>query len=165
MTTLILKWLALFLLCFVAQSTVVHAFGVAGITPDLLLICLFFLSIKHGEMAGTFVGFALGLLQDLYSPSILGQNALAKTIAGFVAGLLNERVLRTDPLLKAAIFVGIFLLHDALFFWVQTAKASGTPVMFLSQLALRGVPRAAYSVLVMAVYYIYESRVAPLLRR
>ena len=87
MRTNILKWAGIFLLCVVLQTTVVPLIGLSGITPDLLMVALFFFALKTGQMTAVWVGFFLGLGQDLFSTSILGQNALSKTIAGYFAGL------------------------------------------------------------------------------
>ena len=43
-------------------------------------------------VTGVFVGFASGLLQDIFSVGLLGVNAFIKTIAGFFCGLLKERM-------------------------------------------------------------------------
>ena len=75
-----LKWPMLFVLCFILQTSFVPSIAFFGVKPDLLMIILFFFSIRYGVLPGIFMGFVLGLTQDLYTPAILGQNALTKTI-------------------------------------------------------------------------------------
>jgi rod shape-determining protein MreD len=103
MTNAILKWAGWFLLCAILQSTLVDNIAVFGIKPDLLMLVLFNMSVAYGIMPGVYVGFFIGLGQDLFSPGLLGQNALAMSAAGFFSGLFNERVMRLDPLLRAAL--------------------------------------------------------------
>jgi rod shape-determining protein MreD len=147
MTTL-LKWAGIFLLCFVLQTTLVPAIGIFGISPDLLMVALFFLARKAGPFGATWVGFFLGLAEDLFSPSILGQNALSRTAAGFFAGLFNERVMRVDLVFQLVLLLVAFLIHDALYYTVQLLKttSAGTGGI-LHEILGSSMPRALYSML------------------
>ena len=102
----IVKWIGLFFVVFVLQTTLAPAISIYSIKPDLLLIALFMLAIKTGALPALYIGFFLGLAQDIYSPVILGQNALAKTLAGFFAGLFYDKVMRRDPFFQAVLLVG-----------------------------------------------------------
>lgn len=149
-------WAILFIVCFVLQTTLVPVITVFGIQPDLTMIALLILSLRRGSMSGLWVGFALGLAQDLYSPSILGQHALAKTVVGFCIGLFNERVMSTDPLIKLAILLVAFCIHDSIFMAVEVLKhGSGIAALFGS-LVIKTLPRAAYSIGIAALYYGWE---------
>jgi rod shape-determining protein MreD len=165
MTGTILKWLAAIALCLVLQTTLVRVIAIAGIMPDLLVIVLFFLAIQSGVMPGIYVGFLLGLGQDLYTPSILGQNALAKTIIGFFIGLLNERVMRTDPIMKLIILIVSFIIHDIVFAIVTIVKIDASCSLLISELFTRTLPRALYSAVLAALFYVYSTIVKPTLNR
>ncbi|MBN2035173.1 MAG: rod shape-determining protein MreD [Chitinispirillaceae bacterium] len=142
----ILRWAALFLACFVLQTTVVPVVSVFGIKPDLLMVLLFFLALRTGQMGAVWVGFFLGLAQDLYTPSTLGQNALAKTVAGFFAGFFNERVMRTDLVFQLVLLVIMFVIHDALFYFVQVTKGGHEGGIVLQELVRATLPRTLYSI-------------------
>ncbi len=60
--------------------------AVGIITPDLLLILVVWIALMEGQFTATIAGFAIGLLFDVVSADVLGTNALAKTMAGFLAG-------------------------------------------------------------------------------
>jgi rod shape-determining protein MreD len=153
MRTDIFKWAGIFLLCFVLQTTVVPLIGVSGIIPDLLLTALFFLALRNGQMAAVGTGFFLGLAQDLFSaPSILGQNALSKTIAGFFAGFFNKRMMRVDVVFQIVLLFVMFLVNDAVYFMVQAVKTDGGGVMH--NLVATSVPRALYSMVFALLPYI-----------
>ena len=143
-----LKWAGIFLLCIILQTTLVPAIGLFGASPDLLMVALFFLARKTGPFGATWVGFFLGLAEDLYAPSILGQGALSKTAAGFFAGLFNERVMRVDFIFQLVLLLVTFFINDALYYTVQIIKTGGTgnggilPLLLTSTL-----PRALYSLL------------------
>ncbi len=141
----ILKWIGLFFLVFVLQTTLVPAISIYSIKPDLLFIILFLLAIKTGAMPALYIGFFMGLAQDIYSPVILGQNALAKTLAGFFAGLFNEKVMRLDPFFQAVLLVLTILLGDMIFLIVQMVKTGGTMQIFGIEMVTSALPRAIYS--------------------
>ncbi|HUI91676.1 MAG TPA: rod shape-determining protein MreD [Chitinivibrionales bacterium] len=159
------KWLIAFLAALVLQTSFVPAISLGNATPDLLLIVLFFFSLKYGVMPGIFVGFFLGLGQDLYSPSLLGQNALVKTLTGAFIGLFNERVMRTDPLVKTVLLIVVFIVHDALFMAVQVLKLHDSLGSLFSGLFFRTLPRALYSVAVAALFYLWEMIPKPSVRK
>ena len=60
--------------------------SVSSVTPDLLLLFTVWVALVEGQFTGMIAGFACGLLFDVVSADVLGANALAKTLAGFVAG-------------------------------------------------------------------------------
>lgn len=156
MVKMILGWMGVFFLGFVLQSAFLFHVAVFGVQPDLLFIALFVFAIQFGPLAATYIGFALGLSQDLFAPAILGQNALAQTISGFFMGLFNERVMRTDAMLKTIVVFVAFLLHDAIFLIVTIVKTDGTWGVLFMDLLCKTVPRAIYSMLFLSLVYIWE---------
>jgi rod shape-determining protein MreD len=146
------KWVLAFMVSLILQTSFIPVVSIAGIKPDLLLITLFFFSIKYGVMPGIFVGFFLGLGQDLFSPSLLGQNALTKTVAGALIGLFNERTMRSDPLIKSALLLVAFVIHDALFLIVQVVKLGNPVSTIFFGMVFHTLPRAVYSIAVAALF-------------
>jgi rod shape-determining protein MreD len=155
MNTAVLKWIGIFIGCFTLQTTLMPAIAIAGIHPDLLMVALFFLAVRSGQMTGVWVGFFLGLAQDLYSPSILGQNALSKAVAGFFAGIFNDKVMRTDPLVHLVFLFITFIIHDTLFYIVQIVKNGGGGFV-VHELLTASIPRALYSLLFALLPYIKD---------
>jgi rod shape-determining protein MreD len=161
----IVKWALVFIVSLILQTSFVPVVTIAGIKPDLLIISLFFFSIKYGIMPGVLVGFALGLGQDLYSPSLLGQNALAKTLAGAFIGLFNERMMRSDPLIKTVLLFVVFVIHDSLFFCVQIVKLGDPLSTLFVGLLTKCLPRALYSIAVAVLFYMWDIILKPAIRR
>ena len=162
MKTAILRWIGIFIGCFALQTTLVPVIAIAGVHPDLLMVALFFLAVRTGQMTGVWVGFFMGLAQDLYAPSILGQNALSKAVAGFFAGIFNEKVMRVDPLVHLVFLFIMFIIHDTLFHIVQNVKNGGGIVFH--ELLTVSIPRALYSLLFALLPYI-KDRFFPSFRR
>lgn len=160
----ILQWTLVILIAFVLQGTIMQAIRIGGIMPDLLVVVLFILSMKHGAMIGIYVGFMVGLGQDLYSPSVLGQNALAKSTVGIFVGLFNDRVLRTDPLLKGVLLIAAFLLHDSFFYGAQLLKNDQSMNLLFKELAIQTLPRALFSSVFAALFFFWDTYFKPAFR-
>ena len=147
MTKQLLRWTGLVILLYILQTTVIPHIAVFGIKPDLLVLVLFFIGIKTEAIPAVFAGFFLGLAQDFYAPVILGQTALAKSVAGFFAGLFNEKVMRIDPLIQLVLLLVMFVIHDAVFFSVEAAKTGMHFQAIGLGLATSTLPRALYTLL------------------
>lgn len=90
---------------------------------DLVLIVVVYIALKSGPVTGLVAGTIAGLIQDALSNPILGIGGLAKTMVGFLAGLLATHFILNGPLprfvlivmataLHAAIFMGLYVLLD-----------------------------------------------------
>jgi rod shape-determining protein MreD len=90
---------------------------------DLVLIVVVYIALKAGPAAGLLGGTVAGLIQDAMSNPVLGIGGLAKTIVGFLAGVLATQFILNGPLprlvllvmatfLHAAIFMGLYVLLD-----------------------------------------------------
>ena len=140
-----LRWAGLVILMYILQTTIVPVISICGIKPDLLMLVLFYCAFRTDVIPAVFAGFFIGLSQDFYSPVILGQNAFAKTIAGFFAGMFNEKVMRIDPLFQMLLILLMFFIHDTVLFAVQVAKSGSSPESAALQLVTFTLPRAIYS--------------------
>ncbi len=90
---------------------------------DFVLIVVVYLALTSGPVAGVVAGSVAGLIQDALSSGILGIGGLAKTLVGFLAGLLGTQFIVTAPLprfllivaataLHAVVFMGLYVLLD-----------------------------------------------------
>jgi rod shape-determining protein MreD len=152
----ITKWFIIFVGCFVLQTSLIPKISVWGVTPDILVIALFFFAMETDVLPALFVGFLLGLIQDLYSPAILGQNALAKTLLGFLAGMVNQRVMRTDLLIKSMLLFVAMIIHDSIFNLVYVSKGIGSIGVFFITLLRYTIPRALYSTIITFFIYLWS---------
>ncbi len=70
------------------QIAVVPLLAFSDVHPDFMLIGVILAAIRHGPTPAIFTGFVAGLVQDVAVSELYGLQALAKSIAGFVAGAL-----------------------------------------------------------------------------
>jgi len=132
------------LLLILLQTTVVRFLPIASLTPDILVIWIVALAIRDGQVTGTTAGFFIGLIMDLLSGAdgMLGLDACANTVAGFVAGYFyNEN--KTYQTLGSYRFIlilgGVAFVHNLLYFliflqgsgipWWGTVLSYGLPTM------------------------------------
>ena len=85
---------ALCVLALLAQSTVATDLRIHGVSPDLLAVLAISAGLGGGARQGALVGFAAGLLADLYaSGTPVGLEALSLCLTGYVVGGLRDNVL------------------------------------------------------------------------
>ncbi|HET9691404.1 MAG TPA: rod shape-determining protein MreD [Acidimicrobiales bacterium] len=95
-----LRIAALAVLALLVQATVAADLRVAGAAPDLLLVVGLAAAIRGGAAHGVVVGFAAGLLGDLYaSGTPVGLEALTFCLVGYGVGALRDNVLPAGRLL------------------------------------------------------------------
>jgi rod shape-determining protein MreD len=89
-THLGLRLAALTLVAVILQIAVVSQFTVFGVNADIAPLVIGTAGLLCGPVAGSLVGFAVGLLTDLLLVQTLGVLALIYTLIGFGAGRLRE---------------------------------------------------------------------------
>jgi rod shape-determining protein MreD len=107
-----------------AAQTTLAGYVFRSSTPiDLVLIVVVYVAIRSGPVTGLVAGTVAGLIQDALAGGILGIGGLAKTLVGFLSGVLGTQFIVTAPLprfvllllataLHAVIFMGLYSLLD-----------------------------------------------------
>lgn len=87
---------------------------------DLVLIVVVYLALISGPVTGLLLGSAAGLVQDALSSGVIGIGGLAKTVVGFVAGVLGTQFIVTAPLSRFVVFLLATVLHAGVFMGLYT---------------------------------------------
>lgn len=87
---------------------------------DLVLVVVVYLALISGPVSGLLLGSAAGLVQDALSSGVIGIGGLAKTVVGFVAGVLGTQFIVTAPLSRFVVFLLATVLHAAVFMGLYT---------------------------------------------
>ena len=77
------------------QTTVLNRMRLFGVMPDFMLLVAVAGGISAGPTRGSALGFASGMLIDLFLPTPLGLSALVFTLVGYGVGVANTGVLRS----------------------------------------------------------------------
>lgn len=112
---------AAILIAIALQTTLASFMFRRGTTIDLVLIVVVFVAIKSGPVTGLLAGTVAGLIQDALSSGILGIGGMAKTIVGFLSGVLGTQFIVTAPLPRFLLLLVATVLHAAIFMGLYTA--------------------------------------------
>ncbi len=87
--------------------------------PDWLVLVLVYWCIAIPERVGVVIGWLAGLLLDVASGALLGQNALILAIVAYLALRLHQRI-RVFPLWQQSVSVMLLVaLHLMLVLWIK----------------------------------------------
>lgn len=112
--------LAAILVAIALQTTLATMMFRGGTAIDLVLIVVVYVSIKSGPSTGLLAGTVAGLIQDALSSGILGIGGLAKTVVGFLSGVLGTQFIVTAPLPRFLLLLVATALHAAIFMGLYT---------------------------------------------
>lgn len=98
---------ALLGLLAVVQSSLLTRVDPSGLHPNLMLLAVVAWALQRGSREGLTWGFIGGLALDVVSGVPLGLNALILTAAGYLAGLGEARIFRTNFILPVLIIAAL----------------------------------------------------------
>jgi rod shape-determining protein MreD len=96
------------------QTTLARYFvrGAAGI--DLVLVAVVYVALTSGPATGLLAGTFAGLVQDALSSPVIGVGGLAKTIVGFLAGVIGTQFIVSQSLPRFVVFFAASVVHAAI---------------------------------------------------
>ncbi len=111
---------AAIVLALAAQTTLAGYVFRSGTPIDLVLIAVIYVAIKSGPVMGLMAGTVAWLIQDALAGGILGIGGLAKTVVGFLAGVLGTQFIVTAPLPRFLLVLVATALHAGIFMGLYT---------------------------------------------
>lgn len=82
---------------------------------DFVLVVVIYAALTSGPVTGLLTGTFAGLVQDVLGGGVIGIGGLAKTIVGFLAGIIGTQFIVAQPLPRFVVFVGATIVHAAVF--------------------------------------------------
>jgi len=124
------------LLALTLQTTIGRFVTKGATAIDLVLVVVGYAALVLGPVAGLLAGAFGGLIQDVLSGSVIGIGGLAKTVVGFLAGVVGTQFIVAQPLprfvalfgatiVHAVIFMGLYALLDLRQFGTPYAEVAG----------------------------------------
>jgi rod shape-determining protein MreD len=80
------------------QTTVVPFVWSGKSNLDLVLVVVVYTALQFGPTTGLMTGAFAGMAQDALSGGVIGVGGLAKTIVGFLAGVIGSQFIVTNSL-------------------------------------------------------------------
>ena len=74
------------------------------VAVDLVLVVVVYVALTSGPVTGLLAGTLGGLLQDALSSGVIGIGGLAKTVVGFLAGIIGTQFIVAQPLPRFVVF-------------------------------------------------------------
>lgn len=98
-----------------ALQTTIARFVVAGrVGVDLVLVVVVYVALSSGSVAGLMTGTIAGLVQDALSTGVIGIGGLAKTIVGFVTGIVGTQLNIAEPFARFVVFFAATIVHQTI---------------------------------------------------
>ncbi len=114
-----------------ALQTTLTRFIVRGtVAVDLVLVVVVYAALTTGPVTGLLTGTFAGLVQDALSSGVIGIGGLAKTVVGFLAGIIGTQFIVAQPLPRFVVFFAATALHAVLLiglYELLDLRTFGTP--------------------------------------
>ena len=99
-----------------ALQTTLARYVIRGtVAVDLVLVVVVYVALTNGPVTGLMSGTVAGLVQDALSTGVIGIGGLAKTIVGFLTGIIGTQFIVAASLPRFVVFFGATLLHALVF--------------------------------------------------
>jgi len=119
-----------------ALQTTLARYVRGTVALDLVLVVVVYVALTSGPVTGLLTGTFAGLVQDALATGVIGIGGLAKTLVGFLAGVIGTQFIVAQPLprffvffcatlLHAAVFIGLYTLLDLRHFGAPYAAVAG----------------------------------------
>jgi rod shape-determining protein MreD len=112
------------------QTTLARFLVRGSVAVDLVLVAVVYVSLTSGPVTGMLTGTFAGLIQDALSGGVIGIGGLAKTIVGFLAGIIGTQFIVAQPLPRFVVFFSATIVHAAIFMGLYVLlemRQFGTP--------------------------------------
>lgn len=112
------------------QTTLSRVAVRSTVAVDLVLVVVVYVALTSGPASGLLTGTFAGLVQDALSSPVIGIGGLAKTVVGFLAGIVGSQFIVAQPLPRFVVFFGATVLHAVVFMGLYVLlglRQFGTP--------------------------------------
>src|SRR6185503_18962588 len=114
----------------VLQTTFGRFIARTTVSVDLVLVVVVYVALTSGPVTGLLAGTVAGLAQDALSSGIIGVGGLAKTLVGFLTGIIGTQFIVAQPFSRFVVFLAATALHALVFIGVYVVldlRAVGMP--------------------------------------
>ncbi len=120
------------------QTTLARFVARGNMAIDLVLVVVVYVALTSGPVTGLLTGTVAGLMQDALSSGVIGIGGLAKTLVGFLAGIVGSQFIVSQSLPRFVVFFGATVLHAVVFMGLYVLldlRHFGTPYAAVAEQA------------------------------
>ena len=121
------------------QTTLARFLARGTLSVDFVLIAVVYVALTSGPVTGLLSGTFAGLVQDALSSGVIGIGGLAKTVVGFLAGVIGTQFIVTHSLPRFVVFFLATIVHAIIFmglYILLDLRHFGTPYAAVIRQAL-----------------------------
>ncbi len=122
----VVRWALVLTVVSVLQVALADDLSILGVHPDLLLLVTVVAGLSGGPGTGAVVGFAAGVVADLFLHTRFGVATLASTLVGYASGVAGDTVVRPSTTVWVAATAGLSAAGTALYAALAHLLGAGT---------------------------------------
>jgi rod shape-determining protein MreD len=106
-----------------AVQTTLARFVIRGtVAVDPVLVVVIYVALSYGPVTGLLTGTFAGLAQDItLSSGLIGVGGLAKSIVGFLSGIVGTQFIVAQTLPRFVVFFAATVVHQLIFMGLYAA--------------------------------------------
>lgn len=139
------------IVCFVLQSTLFQIISFGGIVPNLLIIITAAFGFMCGKKCGLIVGFASGLLYDIFFGNVLCFHALIYMYIGYINGNFKQIFYKEDIKLPLVLITASDLVFNITYYALLFMLRGR--FHFIHYLKSIMIPEVVYTIVVTLILY------------
>ena len=143
--------IVMILIAFLLQTTVFHAFELADVVPNLLLVVTVSYGYIRGRTHGMWIGFVSGLMLDMMYESVIGLCAFILMTIGFFIGYIRK-IFFTDGIWMPVVLISVGDFVYCMFYYVTEFLLRGKLHFFFYFLHVM-LPEILYTVVVGTAFF------------
>lgn len=128
----LLGLVALVLVSFIIQSTILQFLQIFGVTINLVLVVLVVVSLQTDEITGAGLGFMVGFLTDILYAHFFGVNTLLFLCIGYLTGRISEDVYKFDYFTNLYFVLFGTLFYHLFFYFIHYFLKIGSEAILIT---------------------------------
>ncbi len=109
------------------QTTLARFLVHGSIGVDLVLVAVVYLGLTTGPVVGLISGSLAGLAQDALASGVVGIGGLAKTVVGYLTGIIGTTFIMTQTVPRFLMFFGATVVQAAVTLGLDALLERGRP--------------------------------------
>lgn len=111
-TLIIIGMMILFIILYFIQTNFFNWFTIAGISPNLFIICILFIGLFAGKRVGIPMGLILGICLDFFISKKIGISAIMLGTIGGLGGILDKNFSKDSRITIILMTAGVTFIYE-----------------------------------------------------
>ncbi len=135
----------------ILQSTLFQYIEIIDIKPNTTIAIIVAFAFLCGELPGAIIGFAAGLLQDIFFGSYIGMHSMLGMLTGFLCGKFHIGFYKEGLLLPLSLTIISTLFYELCFYILNILIRGNMSVLYFLRAVI--LPETAYTAIFSVIIY------------